>query len=315
MLAEAGARIVPAGARSEAEILNRCSEADALMVVFAPITRNVIAGLKHCQLIVRYGVGVDNIDVAAATERGIPVAYVPDYCLDEVSNHVMMLLLASARKLRPLLGRVASGDTALDNLQPLLRGVGAISGETLGLLGFGKIARMVAQKARAFGLRLLAYDPYVAPAEMEATGVEATDLENLLAGSDYVSCHLPLLPTTRALLNADAFRRMKRNAYFINTSRGGVVDEPALVQALTEGWIAGAALDVVAQEPVRPDNPLAALPNVLLTPHTAYYSDLASRRLRSLAAGEVRRVLDGEPPTPGRCVNPQVYSGSDSHGI
>lgn len=309
VLAGVGGQLAAAGCRNEAEVLARCTDADALMVVFAPITRQVIESLTRCRVIVRYGVGVDNVDVAAATGRGIPVAYVPDYCIEEVSNHVLMFILASARKLRPLLRAVEENRTDYAALKAHLHQIGAIDGEVLGLLGFGKIAQTVARKAQAFGMQVLTYDPYVPDDVVRRHGVTQAGLDVVLAGSDYLSCHLPLSPETRDLLSVEHFRRMKPTAYFINTSRGGVVQEPALVQAVQSGWIAGAALDVVAAEPVRSDHPLAGLPNVLITPHTAFYSDRASRNLRRMAAEEAARVLAGGWPSPGRFLNTQVAAG------
>jgi D-3-phosphoglycerate dehydrogenase len=309
VLAAEGATIEPLDLHTEAEIIAQCRDADLLMVVFAPITRRVIESLPRLKGIVRYGVGFDNVDIAAATELGVPVAYVPDYCLEEVSNHTLLLILACARKLKQFIEAGPAGKTDFASLKEQLHHIGAIHDQTLGLLGFGQIAQALARKARALGMLVIAHDPFVDAAAFAELGVTSASREAVLAESDFVSCHLPLNAQTRGSIGEDAFRQMRPGAHFINTSRGAVVDEPALVRAIAGGWIAGAGLDVLATEPVQPDHPLMGRPNVIITPHVAYHSDSANARLKFLAAQEGARMLGGEVPSRARFVNPQVRRG------
>lgn len=288
----AGAEVIVLQATSEDDLREAAADADAVLVCYAPITRRVIDRLHRCRIIARYGIGVDNVDVAAATEKGIVVTNVPDYCVDEVSDHALALLLACARKVPFLDRRVRAGRWEARDAVPMSR----LRGQTLGLIGFGKIPRRVAEKAQALGLRVLAYDPYVSREEMEAHRVTQAPLDQVLAQADFVSVHAPLVPETRGLIGERALRTMKPTAYLINTARGPIVDETALARALRDGWIAGAALDVLESEPPRPDNPLLGLETVILTPHVAFYSEESVRDLQRKAAEEVARVLAGEPP-------------------
>lgn len=298
-----GAELVAAGASSEEELVEAVADADAILVVFAPVSQRVIEAASRCKVIARYGVGVDNVDVEAATERGIPVVYVPDYCVEEVSNHALMLLLTCARKFLSFHRAVMLGSTSYLALQPIMSGVRSVYGETLGLLGFGKIARSLARKAKALDLQVIAHDPYVDPAVFDQLGVESVEWDEVFRQSDYVSCHLPVTEQTRHAIGGRQFAMMKPTAFFINTSRGAVVQEEALVQILRSGRIAGAALDVYENEPIEPEHPLCQLPNVVLTPHVGYYSDAAARRLRRTVAEETARVLEGEEPSPGNWFN------------
>ncbi len=277
---------------SAEDILAVAHDADAVLVTYAKLPGELLAQFTRCKVIGRFGLGVDNIDIPAAARRGITVTYVPDYCLHEVSDHAMALLLALARKI-PFSNRlVQSGRWEVPPIVPLRR----LEGQVLGLIGFGNIPRAIAPKAKAFGLRVMSYDPYVPATVMKALGVEATSLEDLLAGSDFVSIHAPLLPATRGLMNAAAFARMKKGAFVVNTARGPLIDEPALAAALDSGHLAGAALDVVAVEPLAADSPLLGRDNVILTPHTAFYSVEALEELQTKCASDVARVLSGETP-------------------
>jgi D-3-phosphoglycerate dehydrogenase len=274
------------------DILEVARDADAVLVTYAKLPGELLQELKRCKAIGRFGLGVDNIDIPAAARLGIVVTYVPDYCLREVSDHAMALLLALARKI-PFSNRlVQSGRWEVPPIVPLRR----LEGQVLGLIGFGNIPQTLAPKAKAFGFKIITHDPYVAPEVTTALGVENTSFEDLLARSDFVSVHAPLLPATRGLINAAAFARMKKGAYLVNTARGPLVDEAALVAALDSGHLGGAALDVVAVEPLPQDSPLLGRDNVIVTPHTAFYSVEALEELQTKCASDVARVLCGEKP-------------------
>jgi len=274
------------------DIIAVAREADAVLVTYAKLPGELLAELRRCKVIGRFGLGVDNIDIAAAARLGIAVTYVPDYCLREVSDHAMALLLALARKI-PLSNRlVQSGRWEVAPIVPLRR----LEGQVLGLVGFGNIPRTLAPKAKAFGLKVITHDPYVAAEVTNALGVDNASFEDLLARSDFISVHAPLLPATRGLIDAGAFARMKKGAYLVNTARGPLIDEAALIAALDSGHLGGAALDVVAVEPLAKDSPLLGRDNVIVTPHTAYYSVEALEELQTKCASDVARVLSGEKP-------------------
>lgn len=277
---------------SAEDILAVARDADAILVTYAKLPGDLLRQLTRCKAIGRFGLGVDNIDVPAARERGIVVTYVPDYCLQEVSDHAMALLLALVRKVAFSDALVQNGRWEMPAVVPIRR----IEGSVLGLVGFGNIPRAVAPKAKAFGMRVVTHDPYVSPAVLAEAGVEGVSFERLLEISDYVSVHAPLLPATRGLLNADAFARMKKGALIVNTARGPLIDEQALVAALDSGHLGGAALDVVTTEPLAKDSPLLGRDNVILTPHIAFYSVEALEELQTKCASDVARVLSGEPP-------------------
>jgi D-3-phosphoglycerate dehydrogenase len=274
------------------DILAAARDADALMVCYAKLPSDLIRQLARCKVIGRTGLGVDNIDLAAARERKIIVTYVPDYCMAEVSDHAMALLLALARKVPFANAMVQSGRWEMAAIAPIHR----LNGQTLGLVGFGHIPRALVPKAKAFGLRVLAYDPFVARNVLASLGVEGVGLDALLSSSDFVSIHAPLTPETRGMFNAGAFAKMKTGARLINTARGPIIDEKALIEALDSGRLAGAALDVVETEPPPKDSPLIGRPNVVLTPHTAFYSVEALEELQTKCATDVARVLTGQPP-------------------
>jgi D-3-phosphoglycerate dehydrogenase len=274
------------------DILAVARDADAVLVTYAKLSGDLLRQLTRCRAIGRFGLGVDNIDLAAAGEMGITVTYVPDYCVREVSDHAMALLLALARKVTLSNSLVQAGRWEMPAVVPIHR----LSERVLGLVGFGNIPRALGPKAQAFGMRVIAHDPYVAADVFAAAGVEGVSFDRLLEQSDFVSVHAPSTPTTRGLLGADAFAKMKPTALLINTARGPLVDEPALVAALDAGRIAGAALDVLATEPPAKHSPLLGRDNVILTPHTAFYSVEALNELLTKCAGDVARVLSGEAP-------------------
>ena len=274
------------------DIIAVAHDADAVIVCYAQITAAVVAGLTRCKVIGRTGLGVDNIDVPAAAARGITVTYVPDYCLREVSDHAMALLLALARKVTLANKLVQSGRWELPPIVPLRR----LEGQVLGLAGFGNIPRAVVPKAKAFGLAVITHDPFVPNEVRVSAGVEGVSFDELLARSDFISVHAPLLPATRGLINAAAFAKMKKGAFIINTARGPLIDETALIAALDSGHLGGAALDVVTTEPLAKDSALIGRDNVILTPHTAFYSVEALIELQTKCATDVARVLSGEKP-------------------
>jgi len=272
------------------DILAVARDADAVLVTYASLPGDLLRQLKSCKAIGRFGLGVDNIDLATAKELGIAVNYVPDYCLREVSDHAMALLLVLARKVVFSNALVQSGRWEVPPIVPLRR----LEGQVLGLIGFGHIPRALAPRAKAFGLKVIAHDPYVTPAVLAAAGVRGVSFDDLLAGSDFISVHAPLLPTTRGLINAAAFAKMKDGAFLINTARGPLVDETALIAALDAKKLGGAALDVMTAEPPTKDSPLFHRDNVILTPHTAFYSVEALEELQIKCASDVARVLSGE---------------------
>ena len=272
------------------DILAVARDADAILVTYAKLTREILTQLTKCKAIGRFGLGVDNIDLTAAKEKGIAVNYVPDYCIREVSDHTMALLLALIRKVPFSNKLVQSGRWEMPAVVPIRR----IEGTVLGLVGFGHIPRLVAPKAQSFGIKVMAYDPYVKPEAFKAANVEGVDLDTLLKNADYISVHAPLLPATRGMLNATAFAKMKKGVYIVNTARGPLIDEPALLAALDAGQVGGAGLDVVAAEPLAKDSPLLGRDNVIISPHTGFYSIEALEELQTKCATDVARVLSGE---------------------
>jgi D-3-phosphoglycerate dehydrogenase / 2-oxoglutarate reductase len=277
---------------SAEDILAVARDADAILVTYAKLPADLLRQLTRCKAIGRFGLGVDNIDIKAAAELGITVTYVPDYCMHEVSDHAMALLLALARKVPLSNALVQAGRWEMPAVVPIHR----LAGRVLGLVGFGNIPRALAPKAKAFGLRVVTYDPYVSPTALAAAGVEGVSFEQLLEISDFVSIHAPLMPATHGLFNAEVFGKMKNGALLINTARGPLIDEDALVAALDSGQLGGAALDVVAVEPLPKESRLIGRDNVILTPHTAFYSVEALNELQTKCAADVARVLSGEKP-------------------
>jgi D-3-phosphoglycerate dehydrogenase len=295
-----GVKLRPQQCRSEEEIIALAQDADAVLNCYAKMTDRVIEQLKRCRIIARYGIGVDNVDLAAASRARILVTNVPDYCIDEVSDHALALLLALARRITVADGTVKAG--AWDVVAHA--GIRRLRGQTMGLLGFGKIAKALGSKVQPLGMKVLVYDPYLDSALIAQHGAEAVSLDRLLAEADAISIHVPLSPETRNLIGSHELARMKSTALVINTSRGGVVDEQALAVALTAKRLGGAALDVLSVEPPPADHPLRQAPNIILTPHLAFYSRESVIELQTKAAEEVARALKGEPPRSP--VNPEV---------
>jgi D-3-phosphoglycerate dehydrogenase len=283
----------------EDRLADLCREADGIITQYGVFSRAVLAALPRCRVIARYGVGVDTVDLAAATEHGIVVANVPDYGTDEVSTHAVALVLALHRRIVTYDRSVRSGRWDFQAGAPVPR----LRGSTLGVVGFGRIGRMVAEKLRPFGLRILVADPLVT---VVPDWAELVQLDDLLAGADIVTLHCPLTPETRHLIGARALALMKPAAILVNTARGGVVDTEALVEALEARRIAGAGLDVLEREPLAAGDRLAALDSVVLTPHAAFYSEGSIVELKRKTAQAVLDVLEGRRPA--SVVNPEVYA-------
>jgi D-3-phosphoglycerate dehydrogenase / 2-oxoglutarate reductase len=294
----AGLRLVAAQCKSEDDVIATARDADAIIAQYATVGAKAIGALTRCEVIARYGTGTDIVDVDAATRHGILVTNVPnDWCENEVADHAMTLLLAVARKVRAYDQATRAGTWQWQTGEPIYR----ISGRTLGLLSFGAIAQAVARRAAGFGLRVIASDPYMPAADIVDRGAAPVSLEELLDRADYLVIQAPLTKETRHLIGEPELRRMKPTAILVNTARGPIVSDQALYRALSEGWIAGAGLDDIEEEPAKqrdwtPANPLLGLENVIITPHAAYYSVEAIRTVRDFAASEVVRVLGGQPP-------------------
>ncbi|MDH5749508.1 MAG: C-terminal binding protein [Rhodospirillales bacterium] len=291
-LKAANAELIQAKENTPDAILEVARDADGLLVTYGKITADIIGQLKNCKVIGRFGIGVDNIDIEAATKAGIVVTYVPDYCFDEVSDQAMAMLLSLARKVTLANGVVQSGRWEMPAVVPISR----IRGSTLGLVGFGHIPQLMAPKAQAFGMDVIISDPYVSDDIVKKCGVKKVEFDQLLEQSDFISIHAPLTPETQNLFSSDVFKKMKSTAYLINTARGPLVDADALVKALDAGEIAGAALDVVPVEPLPKDSPLLGRDNLILTPHTAFYSEDALLDLQTKCAIDVASVLNGNKP-------------------
>ena len=301
VLEAGGAQVVVAPDGEEATLVELARDADAIMTCFAQVTENVVRAAEKCVVIGRFGVGVDNIAVSTATELGIAVTYVPDYCVDEVSDHVMALLHAWNRKIVLFDRSVKERGWGS---QPLTMRMMRLRGKTIGIVGFGRIGRAVASKARAFGLNILAADP-VAPLEtVESLGGALVDLQTLLSESDFVTLHAPLTEETRNLIGRDELSAMRRDAFIINAARGPLIDEDALYDALRQGVIAGAGLDVMVDNVPPQNHPLFSLGNIIITPHVAFFSQESTLELEQRAAAEVVSVMQGTMPD--NLVNPTV---------
>lgn len=287
---------------TESEIIAACAQADAVIgaATYQRFSREVIESLARCRLIVSIGIGYDNLDVKAATEFGVLTANIPDYCLEEMSDHAMALILASTRKLTTLNSMVKREGWTTDPEPNAMRHVWPamthLRGQTLGLVGLGRIAQALLSKAKGFGMRLIACDPYVDGSAMTRLGVEKVDLDRLLEESDVISLHAPLTPQTAGMFGPREFARMKPTALLINTARGGLIDHAALYQALVEGKLAGAAIDVVDTLPIMPNDPLLMMENVIVTPHSAHASVSSMMTLLNRPGEEIARVLRGEWP-------------------
>jgi D-3-phosphoglycerate dehydrogenase len=298
ILEAAELRLVAIQAKSEDDLIVEAHDCDAVMNQYAHVGARTIAAMSRCRVIARYGIGVDNVDVEAATVRGILVTNVRDYCTEEVADHVMALILALARRLLDYNRASHAGVWNWKAGRPAYR----LRGRVLGMLALGRIARAIASRAPGFGLQVIASDPYVEDAIFTQYGVTRVDKDRLIEQSDYLVLQAPLTAETHHFIGEAELKRMKRSAILINTARGPEVDNAALYQALREGWIAAAGLDDVEEEPAKQrhwspqDNPLFTLDNVIVTPHSAYYSEESIHMAREVAASEVARVLTGQRP-------------------
>ena len=292
VLGELGVTLVRALGGSPDEVVDSAREADVILAGSLPrFPAEVLKALPRLKAIVRFGIGVDNIDQREAKARGIAVANVPDYCIPEVATHTVALILAAARRLLSASQSAREGRWAVDAVRPLP----PCEAQTVGLVGFGRIAQGVATRLHPFGFRVAAADPAAHESVARALAVEIVPFEALLAKADILSLHVPLTKATRHLLSRQALTQMKTGAYVINTARGGLIDEAALLEALDSGQLAGAALDVFEVEPPAADQPLLHHPRVMVTPHVAWYSERAAIDMRRKAAEEARRFLRGEP--------------------
>jgi D-3-phosphoglycerate dehydrogenase len=300
MLRDAGVEVSGERCGSEDETIQHAAGAQAILNGMVPITRRVLEALPELKVVARYGVGVDNVDLEAATKNGVAVVYVPDYCVEEVSNQALAFLLGWARQVPRWTAMLREGRWGYDYLGEMR----SVHGEVLGVIGMGRIGATLARKAAAFGLEVLGHDPGLSDEDLRQRGAHPLALDALLERSDYVSLHAPLQSGTHHLIGAAELARMKPSAFLINTSRGAVVDESALIDALRGGRIAGAGLDVFEAEPLAPESPLRQMDQVLLSPHMGAQSPRATEKLRRSIAEEVLRALRGEWPL--NVANPDV---------
>jgi D-3-phosphoglycerate dehydrogenase len=289
-----GGELVVGQTADEQELAELCKDADGVLTVRAAITKRVIAAMERCRIIVRYGIGVDTVDIAAATERGIMVANVPDYCVDEVSDHALTLLLMLSRQMVPAISLAREERWSIAKMPPLHR----LRGQICGLVGCGKIGSLLAGKVAQLGMRVLIHDPYLSESRCRDMGAELVSLDALLARSDFISLHAPLNEQTHHLFGDAAFAKMKSTASIVNTARGGLIDEAALLAALDSGKIFGAGLDVMESETAFTPTGSALVnhPKVIVTPHTAWLSDEARMTLQARAIEQVLACLKGETP-------------------
>src|SRR5262247_771159 len=298
IIEDAGLRLVAAQCKTEDDVIEAAREADAIIAQYAHVGARAIDAFTRCRVIARYGTGVDIVDVDAATRHNILVTNVPnDWCENEVADHALALLLAVSRKIVVYDRATRGGTCQWQSGAPIHR----LRGSVLGLLSFGAIARAIAARAAGFGMRITAHDPFVSGEDIAAAGARAVSFDELVTESDCLVIQAPLTPQTHHLFDEIQLRRMKPTAILINTARGPIVEDRALHRALSEGWIAGAGVDDIEEEPAKvrdwgPDNPLFGLDNVVITPHAAYYSEEAIDTVRHFAAVEVVRVLTGQPP-------------------
>jgi D-3-phosphoglycerate dehydrogenase len=273
------------------ELAQLVADADAVLTQFAPVNADVIAAMTRARVIVRYGIGVDNVDLDAARARGIPVCNVPDYCIDEVADHTLAFILATTRQVVPTCLAVRAGSWKLPTPLDRMRTLRELS---VGVIGFGRIGRAVVSRLQPFGCRILVHDPIVPATEMEGAGCHPRSLKELLAESDVVTLHCPSTSQTRGMINRDSLGLMKPGAILINLARGDLIDSAALTQALQSGHLGAAALDVFAPEPIPPDHPILQMDNVILAPHIASASLSAARKLRTTVANIAARAIRGE---------------------
>jgi D-3-phosphoglycerate dehydrogenase / 2-oxoglutarate reductase len=289
---QAGIEFVAVQCRTEEQVIEAAKDADGLLNQYAPISRRVIESLPHLKVVSRYGIGVDTVDIPAATENGVIVANVTDYCLEEVSDHAAALILSVARKVVVLNQAVKNRQWDFKVGVPIFR----LKGRTLGLVGFGNIPQVVARKLGQFGFEIVAFDPFVSKEVADSLGVRLVSLEELCQVADIISVHAPLNQHTRGMITESHFQLMKPETFIVNTARGPIINEQALIAALQTGKIAGAALDVVEKEPIDLTSPLLDMDNVILNPHVAWYSEESQQELQRKAAQNVADVLNGYYP-------------------
>ncbi|ANH81225.1 hypothetical protein A8C56_09730 [Niabella ginsenosidivorans] len=290
MFREHGYDLVALETSTEDELIEACTDADALLVQWAPISARLIAHLNKCKIIVRYGIGVDNVDLNAAKQKSIPVCNVPDYCINEVADHTLALALSLSRQLGEINNRLKKGEW---KIVPPYR-MPAFRDMLFGTIGFGRIAREVLKSAKSLGFKVGAYDPKINPFQLKEAGVAALSFEELISGADIISLHLPLTAETQHIINAATIEQMKQGAIIINTSRGGLIDTEALAAALSKRRVV-AGLDVFENEPLPETHPLWGVEHAVLTSHTAWYSERSVPALQQMAAAEVLRGLQSEP--------------------
>ncbi len=284
-----GAELILAQVQEEKDLIRVCKDADGLVNQYALLTRRVLENLPKCKVVSRYGVGVDSVDLKAATDLGIIVANVPDYCMDEVANQTIAMILTLIRKTAFFDRKVKSGEWDFRQGIPIYR----TKGKTMGLIGCGKIGLEVAKRISAFGVKVMTFDPYL---EKAPEGVELKDFDTVLKESDFISIHCPLNDSTRHLIGDEAFKKMEKKPFLINTSRGPIIDGKALIQALEQGLISGAGLDVLEKEPPDSQSPLLKMENVVLSPHIGFYSEESISELKRRTAKNVSDVLMGRGP-------------------
>lgn len=291
ILSAAGCEVVGRQCKSEADLIDLCKDADAVITQFARVNANVVGAMSKARIIVRYGIGVDNVDLDAARARKIPVCNIPDYCIDEVADHTLAFILATTRQVVPHTVHLRGGKWGL---AVPLGGMKTLRDLTVGVVGFGRIGREVVRRLVAFKCAVLVFDPMVAAAEIAKLGARAAAFDELLKAADVLTLHCPSTPQTRKLMNRDTFAKLKPGAIFINIGRGDLVDTPALTAALESGHLSAAALDVFDPEPIPADHPVLKMPNVILAPHIASASPAAVKKLREAAASLALRAVRGE---------------------
>lgn len=288
-LAKYGIELIAKQCKTEDDIIRECKDADGLIDQYAPIGRKVIEALPNLKVVARYGVGFNTVDLDAATEHGVCVVNVPDYCMDEVSNQAFALIMTCARKITLLNDQVQRGEWDYKISKPITR----LAGQTLGILGFGRIPRALAKKAVAFDLKLAVYDPFLKQEDVDSYNATLMSLEEVLKVSDIISLHVPLSKETDKFINAKAFEIMKDGVIIVNTSRGALIDEEALYDAIKSGKVASAGLDVTTIEPLPADSKLRGLDNVIITPHVAWYSEESEKELKTKAARGAGEIISG----------------------
>jgi len=299
---EADAQIISTKGMSDQELIEAAKDASAICVIARPITKAVIEAMEKCEIIMTLSVGYDCVDVETATARGIPVCNSPTYCSDDVANHAMTLILAVSRKLHQIIPEVNKSNWDYKYTKPIFN----YRGKKLAVIGLGKIGRKIVPKAKGFGMDVIAFDPYIADDIFELLGVERKyELRDLLKEADYVTVHAPLTAETRNMIGAEELSQMKKTAVIVNTARGPIINQEALVEALNSETIAGAGIDVLEKEPLTPDNTLLGAKNILITPHIAWYSEESFEANKILGMDEMVNVLNGGRPR--HIVNPEIF--------